>query len=85
MRISGGSDDTIIPDGTTTKFLSMPRYTAPEIIAGGDSVFPNALSDRYSLAIILFMILFMNHPFEGKKVCACDSGILCRAILRKSF
>ena len=37
---------------------------APEIIVG--KALPNTQTDLYSLAIILFYILFLNHPLEGK-------------------
>ena len=37
---------------------------APEIVLGGD---PDKQSDRFSLAVILFRLLFINHPLEGKR------------------
>jgi len=43
------------------------RYMAPEIVLGGS---PDKYSDRFSLAVILFRILFFRqHPFEGKYTC----------------
>jgi hypothetical protein len=41
---------------------------APEIVAGG---IPDKYSDRYSLTIILFMLIYLNHPLEGARVAAC--------------
>ena len=41
---------------------------APEIVAGG---VPDKYSDRFSLSVILFMLFYANHPFEGAKVVAC--------------
>jgi hypothetical protein len=37
---------------------------APEIITGNQ--LPNTQTDLYSLAVLLFYILFLNHPLEGK-------------------
>ncbi len=40
------------------------RYMAPEVVLGGT---PNKYSDRFSLAVILFRMIFGGqHPFEGK-------------------
>lgn len=39
------------------------RYMAPEIVLGG---VPDKLSDRFSMAIILFRMICWGHPFEGK-------------------
>lgn len=58
-------NDNVAPNGTNTGVLGTPRYMAPEIVAGCGKVLPNTQTDRYSLATILFMILFMNHPLEG--------------------
>lgn len=40
------------------------RYMAPEIVVGKAT--PSTYSDRFSLAVILFHLLFMGHPLEGK-------------------
>lgn len=40
------------------------RYMAPEIVLGGT---PDKFSDRFSLAVVLFRMLFCGqHPLEGK-------------------
>jgi len=36
---------------------------APEVVLGGA---PDKRSDRFSLAVILFRMLFIEHPLEGK-------------------
>ena len=59
--------DNVAPNGTNMGVLGKPRYMAPEIVAGRGKVLPNTQSDRYSLAAILFLILFMSHPLEGKR------------------
>ena len=48
--------------------MGKARYMAPEIVSGGA---PDKYSDRFSLSVILFMLFFANHPFEGAKVVAC--------------
>ena len=57
--------DNIAKNGTSTGILGKPRYMAPEIVNGKGKVLPDTQSDRYSLAAILFLILFNNHPLEG--------------------
>ena len=60
-------NDNVAPNGTNLGVLGKPRYMAPEIVAGRGNVLPNTQSDRYSLSTILFLILFMSHPLEGKR------------------
>ena len=60
-------NDNVAPNGTHTGILGAPRYMAPEIVVGNGKVLPNTQSDRYSLSAILFLILFMSHPLEGKR------------------
>ena len=40
---------------------------APEVVAGA---LPDTYSDRFSLTVILFLLLYGNHPFEGERVLA---------------
>ena len=42
-----------------------PKFMAPEIIEKKISI-PNADTDRFSLAILLFYFLMIGHPFHGK-------------------
>ncbi len=58
-------NDNVAPNGTNMGVIGKPRYMAPEIVLG--SSMPNTQTDRFSLALILFVILCNNHPFEGKK------------------
>ena len=58
-------NDNVSPNGANTGIIGKPRYIAPEIVCNG--ALPNTQTDRFSLSVILFIILFMNHPFEGKK------------------
>lgn len=43
----------------------MKRYQAPETVL--DNSIRNNLSDRHSLSIILFMLIYKAHPLEGKR------------------
>ena len=42
-----------------------PRFMAPEIVRGEAK--PSRNTDRFSLAVLLFYILMVSHPLEGKK------------------
>ncbi len=57
-------NDNVAPNGAESFILGTPRYMAPEIVCGRSK--PNIQTDRFSLAIVLFMIICMNHPLEGK-------------------
>lgn len=61
-------NDNVMPQGEKSGIMGKARYMAPEIIAGG---VPDKYSDRFSLSVILFMLFYANHPFEGAKVVAC--------------
>ena len=61
-------NDNVMPQGEKSGIMGKARYMAPEIVAGGT---PDKYSDRFSLSVILFMLFFANHPFEGAKVVAC--------------
>ncbi len=67
--INPQNGDTLIcfDDNTFLNGFGKPRYMAPEIVVGKGNVLPNTQTDRFSLAVILFLILFMNHPLEGKR------------------
>lgn len=56
-------NDNVSPFGTNLGILGKQRYMAPEVVTGED---PDKQSDRFSLAVILFRLLFINHPLEGK-------------------
>lgn len=58
--------ENIAPAGVNLGLLSVPRYTAPEIVANGVCS-QTAHTSRYSVYVILFMLLFGTHPLEGEK------------------
>lgn len=61
-------NDNVMPQGEKSGIMGKARYMAPEIVAGG---IPDKYSDKFSLSVILFMLFYANHPFEGAKVVAC--------------
>lgn len=61
-------NDNVMPQGEKSGIMGKARYMAPEIVAGG---IPDKYRDRFSLSVILFMLFYANHPFEGAKVVAC--------------
>lgn len=60
-------NDNAAPNDTHTGIIGTPCYMAPEIVTGDGIVMPNIWTDRYSLAVILFMLFFVSHPLEGRK------------------
>ncbi|TRV47303.1 MAG: serine/threonine protein kinase [Microcystis panniformis Mp_MB_F_20051200_S9] len=45
--------------------MGTPRFIAPEIIT--EQARPSTQTDLYSLAVLLFYMLMIHHPLEGKK------------------
>lgn len=62
-------NDNVAPSGKNTGILGKCRYMAPEIVRG--EKLPDAQSDRFSLAVILFLLFFNNHPLEGELIAKC--------------
>jgi DNA-binding helix-hairpin-helix protein with protein kinase domain len=56
-------NDNVSEFGQKSGIAGKARYMAPEIVLGAD---PDVKSDRFSLALILFMLWTNNHPLEGK-------------------
>lgn len=57
-------NDNVAPDGTSMGILGKAGYMAPEIIEG--TKMPDRYTDYFSLAVCLFILIYMNRPFEGK-------------------
>jgi eukaryotic-like serine/threonine-protein kinase len=51
--------------GYNTGILGIARYMAPEVVMRYK--LPDTQTDRYSLAVHLFSLLFRHHPLEGAK------------------
>ncbi|GHU64750.1 hypothetical protein AGMMS49983_11150 [Clostridia bacterium] len=58
-------NDNIAPYGENLGIAGKPGYMAPEIVRGEKK--PDINTDKFSLAVILFLLLFMDRPFEGKR------------------
>jgi eukaryotic-like serine/threonine-protein kinase len=55
-NVTENGDESVNVSGTQ-------RFMAPEIVRG--EAFPNAETDRYSLAVLLFVFLMGGHPLDG--------------------
>jgi eukaryotic-like serine/threonine-protein kinase len=65
-------NDNVAVDGTgSATILGTPRFMAPEIVKGEAK--PNTQTDLFSLAVLLFYMLVVSHPLEGKK----EASIRC--------
>lgn len=58
-------NDNVAPYGTSMGIAGKCRYMAPEVVVGKKK--PDVHTDRFSLAVILYMLLFLNHPLEGAR------------------
>lgn len=58
--------DNVAPYGENVGIAGKPGYMAPEIVRGEST--PNMQTDKFSLAVILFKLLFRGDPLEGEKV-----------------
>lgn len=62
-------NDNVSPNGTNLGILGKPGYMAPEIVERESM--PNRYTDYFSLSVILFILIYLNRPFEGKWVQSC--------------
>lgn len=63
-------NDNVAPYGDNLGIAGKCRYMAPEVVSGKKR--PDIHTDRFSLAVVLYMLLFLNHPLEGKRtMCPC--------------
>lgn len=73
-------NDNVAPYGENLGIAGKCRYMAPEVVIGEKR--PDVHTDRFSLSIILYLLLFLNHPLEGKRtMCPC----LTEELERKFF
>ncbi len=61
-------NDNVAPNGSNLGIAGKCRYMAPEVVTGDKM--PDTHTDRFSLSVILYMLLFLNHPLEGKRTMA---------------
>ena len=57
-------NDNVSPFGVNLGIMGKQRWMAPEVVTLQND--PDKHSDRFSLAVVLFRLLFINHPLEGK-------------------
>ncbi len=59
--------DNVTVDGTTRRVTvnGTPRFMAPEIVR--NEAGPSANTDLFSLAVLLFYMLTISHPLEGRR------------------
>lgn len=57
-------NDNVAPFGVNLGVKGFPRYMAPEVVTNQNR--PNTHSDRFSLAVLLFRLFYIDHPLEGK-------------------
>jgi DNA-binding helix-hairpin-helix protein with protein kinase domain len=62
-------NDNVAATGFYSGIDGKSRYMAPEVVIGRKK--PDTYTDRYSMALILFLLFYGNHPLEGKRVIAC--------------
>ena len=63
-------NDNVAPYGENLGIAGKARYMAPEVVRNIKR--PDCMTDRFSLAVILFRLLFLDHPLEGKRLlCPC--------------
>ncbi|MBO1306304.1 hypothetical protein JZO70_09040 [Enterococcus sp. 669A] len=60
-----GDNDNVMGHGQSSGVLGKSRYMAPEVVRRDKT--PSKLTDRFSLSIILFMLLVGDHPLEGTR------------------
>ncbi|MGI8435014.1 MAG: protein kinase domain-containing protein [Nocardioidaceae bacterium] len=60
--------DNVAVDDGTSRVRGTGRFMAPEIVADrACRTLPSTWTDRHSLAVLLFVALFLEHPLEGAK------------------
>lgn len=59
------NDNVDVDGAATATVLGTPRFMAPEIVRG--EVGPSVRTDRFSLAVLLFQMLFNGHPLDGAR------------------
>ncbi len=70
-------NDNVAQYGDALGVAGKCRYMSPEVVCG--KKLPDIFTDRFSLAVVLYLLLLRNHPLEGKKTqCPCMTEELDR-------
>ncbi len=59
-------NDNVAPYGENLGIAGKARYMAPEVVRNRKK--PDVMTDRFSLTVVLFRLLFLDHPLEGRRV-----------------
>ena len=63
-------NDNVAPYGKSLGIAGKCRYMAPEVVT--HKKLPDVFTDRFSRGVVLYMLLCLNHPLEGKRtLCPC--------------
>lgn len=62
-------NDNVAPDKTNMGIVGKAGFLAPEIVEG--ETLPNRYTDYFSLSVVLFILFYLNRPFEGAKALSC--------------
>jgi len=57
-------NDNVSEEGYDSGIKGKARYMAPEVVTGVKK--PGKYTDRFSLAVVLFLLWVRNHPLEGR-------------------
>jgi serine/threonine protein kinase len=58
-------NDNVVEYGKNLGIAGKCRYMAPEVVLGKAK--PSVHTDKFSLSVVLFLLLMNNHPLEGKR------------------
>lgn len=59
------NDNVVVNGASIGGVAGTPRFMAPEIVCG--SGLPDTQTDLFSLSVLLFYILMLHHPLEGRR------------------
>jgi DNA-binding helix-hairpin-helix protein with protein kinase domain len=59
------NDNVAVDEHARGSVLGTPRFMAPEVVRG--EALPSTETDLFSLSVLLFYMLMVHHPLEGKK------------------
>lgn len=62
-------NDNVAPNGVNMGIMGKSGYMAPEIVER--ETMPNRYTDYFSLSVILFILFYLNRPFEGARALSC--------------
>jgi len=65
------NDNVTVDKSSISGVLGTPRFMAPEVVCG--KALPSTQTDLFSLAVLLFYMLMIHHPLEGKRELAIHS------------